>query len=140
MGKKNFEAKPNPYYSSEFASGQGCVRTQGGQSLKARAAKAACSPFQGCCGQGWDAAEGTKGEHCPAEVGSTGCFGIAPFPIREQSVPACSCSAPGAAQSSLACTDQDLPAGSAWGLLVNSGKTANHRKSDTEIAHTQRHK
>lgn len=35
-GKKNFEAKSNPYYSSEFASRQGCLRTQGGQLLKAR--------------------------------------------------------------------------------------------------------
>lgn len=34
--KKNFEDQSNPYYFSEFANGQGCIRTQGGQSRKAR--------------------------------------------------------------------------------------------------------
>lgn len=44
----------------------------------------------------------------------------------------------GAAKSSLACADQDLPAGSACSLLLNPGKTANHTKSDTET-HTYTH-
>lgn len=90
-----------------------------------------------CCGQGWDTGAGIKEEHRLAEV-ALRAPELVPLPTREQPVSARVCLVCGAAKSSLTCTDQDLPAGSACSLLLNPGKTVNHTKSDTEI-HTYTH-
>lgn len=118
------------------------MRTQGGHQSKQGIAEAAhqpavCSPCQGSGAAVVKAGMQQRAARKSTALqrrGAPCASGVVPFPIREQTVSACSCSAHGAAQSCLACTDHDLPAGSACGLLVNSGKTANHRKSDTEIA------
>lgn len=103
---KTFEANSNPYSSPlEFASRQGCLRTQRGPLLKAmdcsrqRTGLQSLLPmpeYHGCSGQGWDTGGGgTKEEHCLAEVALCASE-LVPLPIREQTVSARLCTHQGA--------------------------------------------
>lgn len=146
--KKTFEAKSDPYYSSESAVDRAVSGHKVGNHPEqgtAWGSKPACSLFTYFRAAGlleWRLGYRSRHQGRALQRQAALCAsGIVPLPIREKSVLTCLCSVHGAAKSCLACTDQDLPAGSAHRLLVNSGKTLNHRKSDTEIAtHTRRHK